>query len=56
MPLKVSEELSVILTSDVYHPLFPIVPRTDIEVVGRDVSIFTVREFVVSMLPALSME
>src|SRR5437773_1868035 len=53
-PLVASVALRYTVTAETNQPLLPGVPDSDAVVTGATVSTFTVREFVVSVSPALS--
>src|SRR5437879_12517181 len=54
-PLVASVALRYTVTAETNQPLLPGVPDSDAVVTGATVSTFTVRDFVVSVSPALSM-
>src|SRR5207253_10392798 len=53
-PLVASVALRYTVTAETNQPLLPGVPDSDAVVIGATVSTFTVRDFVVSVSPALS--
>src|SRR5205807_8474469 len=53
-PLVASVALRYTVTAETNQPLLPGVPDSDAVVTGATVSTFTVRDFVVSVSPALS--